>query len=81
MTRERAIAKKFSCAPKSRDEADNWIRIRALRCVACGSDMLLTILRRPMPDWRAHCNFCGSEYPVFVLLNRGAWQTLGKTTL
>lgn len=43
-------------------------------CIACGSPLLLPIIRPPIEVWKVHCNACGSEIPIVVLLNPEAWK-------
>lgn len=68
---------KWMCLPDVKSEADKVLLGK--RCPACNSPYLLPLKRLPVPDWKAHCNSCGSEFLIAVILNRDAWQFRGAT--
>lgn len=63
---------KWNGSPETSDEAAEAIKGKL--CIICGSNLLLELIRRPRPDWIAHCNHCGSEVMIAVMLNRVAWK-------
>lgn len=70
------IEPKFRGAPESYPQAK--ARLRGKGCPLCGSHLLLPIMSEPAIVWKAHCNHCGSEVPIVVLLNRDAWRKTAK---
>ncbi len=73
MTKQQAIQNKWFGVPTSKSEADIFISTRPL-CLCCGSDLLVALVRPPIDAWRVHCNYCGSEVPIAVMLNNDAWR-------
>lgn len=63
------------CFEEAKDALEN-----AGPCLACGARLLLPIVRPPVEIWKAHCNHCGSEVPLAVMLNREHWQKSAKRT-
>jgi transcription elongation factor Elf1 len=59
--------------PKTADEAR--IALSEETCPICNAKMLVSIVRQPNTDWKAHCNCCGMEVTIAVILNRAEWQT------
>lgn len=48
-------------------------------CVVCGrKHLVLPITRPPSDNWRVHCNHCGSEVPLAVVMNLKAWRVLAS---
>ena len=72
----RTMSQKWKGAPKSHLEAG--VALTDRKCPMCRSDMLLSIIRPPSETWRAHCNHCGSEFPIAVILNREAWRLTAR---
>jgi hypothetical protein len=58
--------------PSDYSEAEKAVKGRP--CPLCAARMLISIIRYPLQNWRAHCNHCGSEFLIAVLLNRKAWK-------
>lgn len=58
--------------PKDKHEAD--MAVIGKHCIVCGYPVLIPIVRSPVPDWKYHCNHCGAEMLIAVLLNRKAWK-------
>lgn len=58
--------------PRNKHEAE--MAIIGKYCIVCGSPMLIPVVRPPIPDWKVHCNHCGTEMLIAVLLNRKAWK-------
>lgn len=73
MTRIQAVRSKWSGDPKGMMAAWNVTRGRQAKpCIVCGSKLVLPVLR--LGPWLVHCNHCGSEIPIAVMLNRQAWR-------
>lgn len=76
MTLKAAIQQKWDGTPTTLAEAWSVLaRPHCSACLACGSDMLVPIVRPPIDAYRVHCNHCGSEIPIAVMLNQEAWKT------
>ncbi len=73
MTYVTAIKSKWLDTPTIIEDAERALQ-RHPECVACGSTLLLPLLRPPIDAYRVHCNHCGSEIPMAVMLNREAWR-------
>lgn len=73
MTRAQAIRTKFNGAPEDINQA--IASVRGKKCPVCKSKLLGVIKRH---EYTAHCNHCGSQYLVFVLLNQEAWKVTAK---
>lgn len=77
MTLQTALKTQWSGVPKDYQSALKAIQnAKCGRCVVCGSALVLPIIRPPIPQWRIHCNHCGSEIPFHAVLNREAWRKL-----
>ena len=63
---------KWRDTPLTKDEAESVLVDKC--CPICESNLLLPLLRPPKPDWLVHCNHCGSEMLIAVLLNQEAWK-------
>jgi hypothetical protein len=75
MTLKAAIQQKWDDTPVTLEQAKAVLaRPACSACLACGSKLVLPISRPPIDAYRAHCNHCGSEIPIAVMLNREAWQ-------
>lgn len=75
MTVSDAIQQKWDNTPLTLAQAKVVLeRSDCSACLACGSRMILPIYRPPIEAYLAHCNHCGSEIPLAVMLNRSAWQ-------
>lgn len=48
------------------------------KCLVCGSKLVVPILRSSLPDYRIYCNHCGSEIPMFAVINQKAWRILAR---
>ena len=88
MTIQQAIQSKWNDVPMTKEEAEAALK-RQPCCLACGSQMLLPLVRPPIDTvrrfsapsvhvWRAHCNHCGSEVPIAVMLNNEAWRVTAQ---
>jgi hypothetical protein len=64
--------KRWAGEPKSLSEAKRAICGRT--CLVCGSALLVTFIRPPIPNWRVHCNNCATEVNVSVMLNLKEWK-------
>lgn len=69
---------KWLNAPKSKSAADQAIKSKW--CPICSSKLLLALVRPPLVDWRVHCNHCGMEVAIAVLINREAWTQIARQT-
>lgn len=68
---------KWDNSPRNLLEANK--AIHGKECPVCGCPLLLlAITRKPFPDWRVHCDHCGSEMLIAVLINREAWNEAWK---
>lgn len=63
---------KWKGNPKDFDQAKTALIGKC--CIVCGSPLILAIIRPPIPEWKMHCNHCGTEMNIAVLLNRKAWK-------
>ncbi len=73
MTTRQAIAQRWGGTPVTLEAAADALKDYPA-CIACGSHLLVAIKRPPVDAFRAHCNHCGSEIPIAVMINREAWQ-------
>lgn len=71
------IKERWKNAPRSYDGARK--ALDKFDCPICGCIILIALRREPIPDWRAHCQCCGSEFFIAVLQNRPAWKKHGET--
>jgi len=77
MTIQQAIQGKWDDVPTTKEEAEAALK-RQPFCLACGSQMLIPLVRPPIDAWRVHCNHCGSEIPIAVMLNNEAWRVTAQ---
>lgn len=63
---------KWRNVPTTKRQAERAVEGKL--CLVCGSPLLLPIIRPPIDVWKVHCNHCGTEMPIAVLLNRKAWK-------
>ncbi len=76
MNENEAAATRFNGNPRTAGEIKT--ALHGARCPVCSSDLLIGVYRPPIPDCKAHCNHCGTELPIFVLLNQKAWRILAN---
>ena len=67
---------KWNGTPTDKHEAE--MALIGKHCIVCGAPMLLALIRPPRPEWLAHCNHCGTEMLIVVLLNRRVWREAWK---
>jgi len=77
MTTQEAIRSKWNNVPTTKEEAESALK-RQPCCLACGSQMLIPLVRPPIKAWSVHCNHCGSEIPIAVMLNNEAWRVTAE---
>lgn len=76
MTTKAAIQSQWDCVPVDVESATRFAS--TARCVLCQSKLLVAIKRPPIDAFRVHCNHCGSEVPIAVMINRAAWTITAR---
>lgn len=63
--------------PTNKQEAEEAIKEKT--CFFCGSPLLIVFVRKPaLEHWKVHCNTCGTEIAIGVMLNANRWRAMVK---